>query len=886
MTIALRAAGTATSATAAVTAVNPATPAGCQAGDLAVMTVTMKPYNTTITTPAGWEKIGEQTNGTTASGTDTGSTKIAMFVQRNPISSTSVGNLSFTNANSCAAVIHVYSKSSSNAWDYTSFTDGGDSTNGANYSATGAAGISVASGDWVLASTAVNSDLGTISAQAIAGMSGATIGTVQNRTNQDITTGNDTAILASDAPISAGSSSNAPTFSYTNASSTSGTTLFLRLRETTKSAISTFTDDFTDLSNWTATRTTVVSGEAKIAAVGGYSDGKASLIRTAQRYDLTGSSFVFKLPANLVTPNTDEWFACRLQDGPDIPTVVSGRNWVGWWLPSAGSQAVEIQRRVAGTNTNPTSATYNSSTHVWFKISESGGSVSWWTSADGSSWTQFGSSWTSTIDLRDLEIYFEVSGSSAKFATIDKINITSTAHEIAATSTITATPTTASEVPRTGDATSTITASVAPVTDAQRQVTATSTITATTTTAGDVAKPLDATSTITSSQSADAFSAKESSASSTITSLQSAAADGNKPLDASSTITSSQSSESSVPRSASASSTITATASADGYVAKPLDATSTITASQSVDSSVPRSASATSTITATTTASAAGSKPLDATSTITATVTPVTDAQRQAAASSTITATTSSASSVPRTGDSSSTVTATQSAAATADHPIAASSTTTATATPQSSVPRSAAASSTITATTTADATTDIPIGGTSTITASTTTAATADHPIAAASTITATPTVTASVAHSIAASSTITATTTADSSVGEGGTAHDISADSTITVSQTASVDATSAVSAASQVLADAEAIVAAEFLAMAGSTVAAAAEATLLRTPAPVAHGYAATVQSGPGSGSVDAWTRPPEVTTGTGRRGVIVTSGTGTPHSVSVG
>lgn len=228
--ISLRAAGTPTSVTAAVTAINPAVPSGAQSGDLSVLTVWAKPYNTTIGTPSGWTKIAEATNGTTAAGTDTGSTKVAVFVQESA-SVGAIGNLSLTSANSAGAVINTYSKDSSQSWDYSQFTSGGDSTNGSNYSATGEAGIDVAAGDWVLQGTAVNGDVGTQSAQAIAGMSGATRGTYVVRQSADVTTGTDSHGEIGDIPITAGSSTAAPTFTYTNGSSGSGTTIWLRLRQ-------------------------------------------------------------------------------------------------------------------------------------------------------------------------------------------------------------------------------------------------------------------------------------------------------------------------------------------------------------------------------------------------------------------------------------------------------------------------------------------------------------------------------------------------------------------------------------------------------------------------------------------------------------------------------
>ncbi len=48
-------------------------------GDMLIAFIGGKAYNTTITAPAGWTSIGSSTNGTTASGIDTGSTFIQVF---------------------------------------------------------------------------------------------------------------------------------------------------------------------------------------------------------------------------------------------------------------------------------------------------------------------------------------------------------------------------------------------------------------------------------------------------------------------------------------------------------------------------------------------------------------------------------------------------------------------------------------------------------------------------------------------------------------------------------------------------------------------------------------------------------------------------------------
>jgi lysophospholipase L1-like esterase len=227
--IELRAAGTPTPTATAVTAINPAVPAAATTGDLSVLSVTLKPYTATITTPSGWTKIGEATNGTTASGADVGSTKVAVFVQESATAG-AIGALTQSGADSMIAVINTYEKDAGKTWDYSVFTTGSDTTNGANFSATGAAGLSMAAGDMVVATAAINGDVGTVTAQDIGGMAGIT-DFVASRTSAVTTTGNDSRILVLDAFAYSGTSSAAPTLTYTNASSGSGTVLWVRLRQ-------------------------------------------------------------------------------------------------------------------------------------------------------------------------------------------------------------------------------------------------------------------------------------------------------------------------------------------------------------------------------------------------------------------------------------------------------------------------------------------------------------------------------------------------------------------------------------------------------------------------------------------------------------------------------
>jgi hypothetical protein len=201
MAISLRAMGSVTAVTAAVTAVNPVVPAATVSGDLAVLTVSVKPYNSVITTPSGWTKIGEGTNGTVAQGQDVGSVKVAVYVRTNIAGGSGIGNIVTTSGDTMSAVIASYQKGAGETWDYALFTTGADTTHAANFSATGATGIDLAAGDFVFMGVAVNSDAGTPTSGVLTA-TGATI-VMGSGTTGGVTTGWDSRVIVFDASAQA-----------------------------------------------------------------------------------------------------------------------------------------------------------------------------------------------------------------------------------------------------------------------------------------------------------------------------------------------------------------------------------------------------------------------------------------------------------------------------------------------------------------------------------------------------------------------------------------------------------------------------------------------------------------------------------------------------------
>lgn len=234
---------TVTAANAAVDA-DPAAPT-VATGDLSLLIVQIKAsliaVAPTITTPSGWTLIGTVTNnGTLAAGGDTGSNTIGMYYRTD--SGYSAPNIQSVNADSMSSAIVVFRSSkvaAGGSWDVANSTTGSDTTSGANISITGGGSIGVSAGDMVLAVASASGDAGAPSALTIGGMSGATLMQDNTPIARDVSTGLDSCEIITYNYVISGSSTSAPTFTYTNASSTTAHGMFLRIRDVAGSSVQT-----------------------------------------------------------------------------------------------------------------------------------------------------------------------------------------------------------------------------------------------------------------------------------------------------------------------------------------------------------------------------------------------------------------------------------------------------------------------------------------------------------------------------------------------------------------------------------------------------------------------------------------------------------------------
>lgn len=148
-------------------------------------------------------------------------------------------------------------------------------------------------------------------------------------------------------------------------------------------------------------------------------------IDTTSTYDLTGSyGFVelvgFEAGASSIT--SYEIYPVNIS--------TSDSNNALQWQVLPPSNTVQAFKRVAGSTTSVWSGTYNSSTHKWFRVRESGGTTYWDTSADGVTWTNRHSEsnpiTVTALRMGILQGTWQAEGSQAK-CYFDNCNIVQTA---------------------------------------------------------------------------------------------------------------------------------------------------------------------------------------------------------------------------------------------------------------------------------------------------------------------------------------------------------------------------------------------------------------------------------------------------------------------------
>lgn len=189
----------------------------------------------------------------------------------------------------------------------------------------------------------------------------------------------------------------------------------------TENKIATVSDNFDDnslntsiWSEWTAGDLSETSQTLRMTSTTSASYKGGDVLGA---YDLSGSSVHVEVVNALSSSLTDA--------GTYLQIVLDGSNYLTMY--KFGNNLI-ANKDVAGTITSVATTTYNSSTHRWWRIRESSGTIYYDYSSDGSSWSNLGTttvSWTYTGGVYpSLFIGTDSANGSTETAIFDNFNVT------------------------------------------------------------------------------------------------------------------------------------------------------------------------------------------------------------------------------------------------------------------------------------------------------------------------------------------------------------------------------------------------------------------------------------------------------------------------------
>jgi hypothetical protein len=207
-------------------------PSGITQGDMMVLFVGCKPFSATIGTPSGWNALtaGSGTNGSTASGVDTGSVQWKTFYRQH-VTGDAAPTVTITSGNVSLGCINGFSKDWWEAWSTPESGKGSDTSSGTGYSITSDVNVQIAAGDYVLHGSVIAGDNSTFGTPTLTATS-ATFGTVTESpsTEGTTTTGNDLEASCAYVNCTAGPSSAAAVGGWTLSVAQTGGGSITRLR--------------------------------------------------------------------------------------------------------------------------------------------------------------------------------------------------------------------------------------------------------------------------------------------------------------------------------------------------------------------------------------------------------------------------------------------------------------------------------------------------------------------------------------------------------------------------------------------------------------------------------------------------------------------------------
>ena len=279
MAIAYVDAGTVAAGTTSLSVPYPATVA---AGNLLVLAICNKYPTNRPSTPTDWTApSGNQYSGGAGSaGADTGTVYITYYVKIATGSETGNVSVTLTSANTCIGRIFRFSKAATATWAY-ACAGGSDNSAGTAWSVTAGSDPGVTANDLLIIASAMCGNPMTGSGYGLT-QTGVTFGSITERQDSGTNNGDDCSLIVVTVPISSGTGSAAPVFTFTvggTASATAaGASGILRMRELPAQTV-TATAGIADTTGQNAT---VTPGAVTVQASVGIADtaGQSATIST------------------------------------------------------------------------------------------------------------------------------------------------------------------------------------------------------------------------------------------------------------------------------------------------------------------------------------------------------------------------------------------------------------------------------------------------------------------------------------------------------------------------------------------------------------------------------------------------------------------------------
>jgi hypothetical protein len=209
-------------------------PATVTAGELLILTLVSKIAPNYPVAPNGWTLLSQDSGGT-GSGDGAGAVTVTNYYQiAQGTESAGTFTITTTGVNVFFGRVSNFSKAADKDWDL-AYGTGSFTTAASTAWSVATSAVSMAANDFVFAVSGLSLATASCSAQGFSS-AGITFGSILERSDSGTSGGNDVRLVLASAAITAGTATQAITYTQTTLNATTGQTTIIRLREVTPAA--------------------------------------------------------------------------------------------------------------------------------------------------------------------------------------------------------------------------------------------------------------------------------------------------------------------------------------------------------------------------------------------------------------------------------------------------------------------------------------------------------------------------------------------------------------------------------------------------------------------------------------------------------------------------